>query len=223
MIEGLIGKKLGMTRLFDEAGNVLPATVIQAGPCTVVQKKSKEADGYQVIQLGFVEEKGLRKPVKPAIGHFKKAGIPPTRVLREFRAMAFEKVKEGDQFFVDIFKEGEKIHVIGTSKGRGFAGVVKRWGFHGGKDTHGSMFHRASGSVGSSAYPSRVMKGKHMPGHMGHERVTTKNLIVLKTDKDKNLLVVKGSVPGAKGGYLLLKKAEFTFDQEPNSKNEKSE
>lgn len=209
MVEGLIGKKIGMTRSFDEDGNVIPATVIKAGPCTVIQKKNKEKDGYSALQLGLIEEKSMKKATKPLTAHYKKSGIPPTRVLREFRFDEKEETKEGDQFFVDIFKAGEKVHVVGISKGKGFAGVVKRWGFHGGKASHGSMFHRAPGSVGASAFPSRVVKGKKLPGQMGNERVTVRNLTVVQADKENNLLVVKGAVPGARGGYVLIKKANF--------------
>ncbi len=209
MVEGLIAKKVGMTQDFDEAGNVIPVTVLKAGPCTVIQKKTKEKDGYSVLQLGLVEEKPLRKPIKPLLGHLKKSNAPPLRIIREFRYDEKGEVKEGDQFFVDIFQSGEKVHVIGRSKGKGFAGVVKRWGFKGGKASHGSMLHRAPGSIGASAFPSRVFKGKKLPGHMGQERVTVRNLTVIQTDKENNLLVVKGAVPGASGSYLLIKKALF--------------
>ena len=210
MVEGLIGKKIGMTQSFDEGGNASPVTIIKAGPCTVIQKKINEKDGYTVLQLGFIEEKGLRKPSKPLVGHYVKSGIPPVKILREFQFAINEEVKEGDQFFVDIFQAGDKVHVVGMSKGKGFAGVIKRWGFHGGKATHGSMFHRRPGSVGASAYPSHVVKGKKLPGHMGNKRVTIKNLTVIQADKENNLLVVKGAVPGANGGYLLIKKANFS-------------
>ena len=209
MIEGLIGKKIGMTQTFDEEGNVAPITVIRVGPCTVIQKKTKEKDGYSAIQLGLIEEKGRKKATKPLVGHYEKSGVPPMKILREFQFAEKGEVKEGDQFFVDIFQIGEKVHVVGMSKGKGFAGVVKRWGFHGGKASHGSMFHRRPGSTGASAYPSRVMKGKKLPGHMGNKRVTVKNLKVIQADKENNLLVVKGAVPGASGGYLLIKKANF--------------
>jgi large subunit ribosomal protein L3 len=212
MIEGLIGKKIGMTQTFDEQGNMAPITVIKVGPCTVIQKKTKEKDGYSALQLGLVEEKGQKKATKPLVGHYEKSGAPPMKILREFQFAEKGEVKEGDQFFVDIFQVGEKVHVVGTSKGKGFAGVVKRWGFHGGKATHGSMFHRRPGSTGASAYPSRVMKGKKLPGHMGNRRVTVKNLKVIQADKENNLLIVKGTVPGAKGGYLLIKKAYFDPD-----------
>lgn len=209
MIEGLIGKKVGMTQTFDEEGNVAPITVIKVGPCTVIQKKTRKKDGYSAIQLGLVEEKGKKKATKPLVGHYEKSGVPPMKILKEFQFAEKGEVKEGDQFFVDIFQIGEKVHVVGMSKGKGFAGVVKRWGFHGGKATHGSMFHRRPGSTGASAYPSRVMKGKKLPGHMGNKRVTVKNLRVIQADKENNLLVVKGAVPGARGGYLLIKKANF--------------
>jgi len=209
MIEGLIGKKVGMTQTFDEEGNVAPITVIKVGPCTVIQKKTRKKDGYSAIQLGLVEEKGKKKATKPLVGHYEKSGVPPMKILKEFQFAEKGEVKEGDQFFVDIFQIGEKVHVVGTSKGKGFAGVVKRWGFHGGKATHGSMFHRRPGSAGASAYPSRVMKGKKQPGHMGNKRVTVKNLRIIQADKENNLLVVKGAVPGARGGYLLIKKANF--------------
>jgi large subunit ribosomal protein L3 len=209
MVEGLIGKKIGMTQTFDEQGNMAPITVIKVGPCTVIQKKTKEKDGYSAIQLGLVEEKGQKKATKPLVGHYEKSGAPPMKILREFQFAEKGEVKEGDQFFVDIFQVGEKVHVVGTSKGKGFAGVVKRWGFHGGKATHGSMFHRRPGSTGASAYPSRVMKGKKLPGQLGNRRVTVKNLKVIEADKENNLLIVKGTVPGARGGYLLIKKAYF--------------
>lgn len=209
MVEGLIGKKIGITQSYDEEGNTFPVTVIQAGPCTVFQKKDKKRDGYTALQLGFIEEKGLKKPNKPLTGHCRKAGVNPARIFREMRYDEQSDVKEGDQFFVDIFTPGEKVHVTGQSKGKGFAGVVKRWKFHGGKSSHGSMFHRAPGSIGASAYPSRVIKGRRMPGHMGAQKVTVRNLTVVKTDKENNLLVLKGAIPGANGGYLLIKRADF--------------
>jgi large subunit ribosomal protein L3 len=212
MVEGLIGKKIGMTQVFDEKGNVVPVTVIKAGPCTVIQKKTDEKDGYSAVQLGFVEDRELKKSKKPVLGHFKKADVPPLRFLREFRFNDSDDIKEGMQLSVEMFEIGEKLHVIGSSKGKGFAGVIKRWGFHGGKKSHGSMFHRRPGSVGASAYPSRVVKGKKLPGHMGHERVTVKNLTVVQTDKEKHLLLLKGAVPGANGGYILLKKAGFALN-----------
>jgi len=209
MIQGLIGKKIGMSQQFDDAGNVIPVTILKAGPCTVIQKKTADKDGYAAVQLGFVEERGVRKPRKPQLGHFKKAGVPVVKKLQEVGCSDPAAVKEGDQVLVDIFEVGETIHVVGTSKGKGFAGVVKRHHFAGGDAAHGSMFHRAPGSIGASSYPSRVVKGMRMGGHMGDERVTVRNLKVVATDKDNNLLLVKGAVPGAKGGYVLIKKGTF--------------
>jgi len=209
MIEGLIGKKIGMTQTFDEHGNVIPVTVLTAGPCTVLQKKSREKDGYSAVQVGLMDDKTNKKMNKPMTGHFNKAGIPPVKTLREFQYAPEVEVKEGDLFYVDIFEAGEKVDVVGLSKGKGFAGVMKRWGFKGGKATHGSMFHRRPGSIGASAYPSRVVKGKKLPGRLGNSRVTVKNLTVVEANREKNLLVVKGAVPGATGGYVLIKKIKF--------------
>jgi large subunit ribosomal protein L3 len=209
MVEGLIGKKIGMSQRFDEAGNVVPVTVIKAGPCTVIQKKTAEKDGYVALQLGFVEERGVRKPRKPQIGHFKKSGVPVVGKLQEVGCDDPAAVKEGDQVLVDIFEVGETVHVVGTSKGKGFAGVVKRHHFAGGDAAHGSMFHRAPGSIGASSYPSRVVKGMRMGGHLGDARITVRKLKVVATDKDNNLLLVKGAVPGAKGGYVLIRKGTF--------------
>jgi large subunit ribosomal protein L3 len=209
MVEGLIGKKIGMTQQFDEKGNAIPVTILEVGPCTVIQKKTEGKDGYSALQLGFVEKNPKRRPNKAEEGHFEKASLPPTKVLREFSFDAEDDVKEGDQLSVEIFEVGEKVDIVGTSKGKGFAGVIKRWGFHGGKGSHGSMFHRAPGSIGCSADPSRVLKGKKLPGQMGDERVTVKNLLIVETDKEQNLLVVKGAVPGAKGGYVLIKKTNL--------------
>src|SRR4030043_1983120 len=165
-----MGKKVGMTQSFDAEGNVIPVTVIKAGPCSVIQKKSKEKDGYAAVQLGRAEDKGLKRPTKPQSGHFQKSGLPPTRILREFRASDAAELKEGGQVLVDIFQEGELVHVTGTSKGKGFQGVVRRHGFRGGGATHGSMFHRAPGSIGASSYPSRGLKGTRVGGHMGPGR-----------------------------------------------------
>jgi large subunit ribosomal protein L3 len=209
MIQGLIAKKIGMSQQFDDAGNVIPVTILKAGPCTVVQKKTAEKDGYIAVQLGFVEERAVRKPTKPQTGHFKKAGVPVVKKLQEFGCSDLAAVKEGDQVLVDIFEVGETVHAVGTSKGKGFAGVVKRHHFAGGGAAHGSMFHRAPGSIGASSYPSRVVKGMRMGGHMGSERVTVRKLKVVATDTDNNLLIVKGAVPGAKGGYVLIKKGSF--------------
>ncbi len=208
MVEGLIGKKIGMTQTFDDKGNVIPVTVIEAGPCTVIQMKTVEKDGYSAVQIGLVEDKE-QKSNKPMAGHLKKAGVNAAKIIREFHFDEGSDVKEGSQFFADIFNEGDKVSVVGISKGKGFAGVVKRWGFHGGRRTHGSMFHRRPGSTGASAYPSHVFKGKKLPGHMGDDRVTVRNLKVIQVEKDKNLLVISGAVPGASGGYVLIKKIDF--------------
>lgn len=209
-----------MTQNFDDVGNIIPVTVIQAGPCTVIQKKTDEIDGYSALQLNLADKDTSGKANKPELGHFKKSGTPPVKVLKEFQVGKKEDVNPGDQFFVDIFKKGEKVHIVGNSKGKGFAGVVKRWGFHGGPKTHGSMFHRRQGSTGCSADPSKVMKGKKMPGQMGNKRVTVKNLTVIEADKEKNLLIVKGAVPGANGSYLLIKKADFSAQSSSKTKKE---
>jgi len=207
MVNGIIGKKLGMTQIFAPDGTVTPVTVIKAGPCVVVQRKTVSTDGYEAVQLGFVEEKAPRRINKPMKGHFEKAGIPPTRILREFRIEDLgEGIVVGDKVLVDQFSENDIVDVIGTSKGRGFAGFVKRHGFGGGRATHGSMFHRAPGSIGASAYPSRVIKGTRMAGHMGVERNTIKNLRVMRVNTEENLLLIRGSVPGPNGAYVLIKK-----------------
>ncbi|HSF25094.1 MAG TPA: 50S ribosomal protein L3 [Blastocatellia bacterium] len=209
MVNGIIGKKLGMTQLFDEDGTVTPVTVIKAGPCIVVQKKTVNTDGYNAVQLGLVEEKPPRKVNKPTEGHFKRAGVPPTRVLREVRVgPSDETTSVGDKILVDMFNENDLVDVIGKSKGRGFAGFVKRHGFHGGRASHGSMFHRAPGGIGASAYPSRVFKGTKMAGHMGDERKTIKNLRVVAVDAENNLLMIRGALPGPTGAYVLIKKVQ---------------
>jgi len=209
MVNGIIGKKLGMTQVFAADGTVTPVTVIKAGPCVVVQRKTVASDGYEAVQLGLVEDKGPKRTNKPMAGHFSRAGIPPTRILREFRLKdAAEGVNVGDKVLCDQFNADDIIDVIGTSKGRGFAGFMKRHGFHGGRASHGSMFHRAPGGIGASAYPSRVYKGTKMAGHMGVERKTTKNLRVVRVDADENIILVRGAVPGPNGAYVLIKKAE---------------
>ena len=209
MVNGIIGKKLGMTQILADDGTVTPVTVIKAGPCIVVQKKTVNTDGYDAVQLGFVEEKAPRKVNKPNEGHFKRAGVPPTRVLREVRVQASEDgTNVGDKVLVDIFNQNDLVEIIGRSKGRGFAGFIKRHGFGGGRATHGSMFHRAPGGIGASAYPSRVIKGTRMAGHMGNERKTIKNLRVVAVDTDNNLLMIHGAVPGPNGAYVLIKKAQ---------------
>jgi large subunit ribosomal protein L3 len=207
-VEGIIGRKVGMTQVFAEDGTAIPATVIQAGPCVVVQRRTAEKDGYAAVQLGFVEGRKTKRVTKPMQGHFAKAGVPPCRVLREVRVEADATVVVGDKVSVAIFTAGDAVDVIGTSKGKGFQGVVKRHHFRGGAATHGSMFHRAPGSIGASAYPSRVLKGMKAAGHMGSERVTAKNLRVVRVDAENNILVLRGSVPGAGGGYLLVRRAK---------------
>lgn len=209
MVEGLIGRKVGMTQVFDAEGNAVPATIIKAGPCTVIQKKTRERDGYVALQLGFIEEQSVKRPTKAQIGHFKKSGIPVVKKLVEVGFSESMEISEGEQVFVDIFEVGETVHISGTSKGKGFAGVVKRHHFKGGDAGHGSMHHRAPGSIGASSYPSRVMKGMRMAGQMGHARVTMRNLVVVETDRDNNLLVVRGAVPGSNGGYILIRKRKF--------------
>ena len=207
MVTGLIGKKVGMTQLLAPDGTVHPATVLKAGPCVVSQVKTAEKDGYEAVQLGLVEAKP-HKENKPTEGHFKKAGVPPTRVVREVKqAAGSEPVKPGDQVNVSIFADGERVDVVGTSRGKGFQGVVKRHHFAGGRATHGSMFHRAPGSIGASSYPSRVVKGMRMGGHMGADRVTVRNVKVLRVDAENNLLLVEGSVPGGPNSILLVRKA----------------
>ncbi len=205
-VQGIIGKKVGMTQVYAEDGRAIPVTVIEAGPCVVVQRKSKEKDGYSAVQLGLVEARKIKAVTKPMKGHFDKAGLPPCRVLREFKLEDGAEAKVGDKISVSVFAPGDTIHVIGVSKGKGFQGVVKRHHFRGGAATHGSMFHRAPGSIGSSAFPSRVLKGMRAGGHMGQDRVTVKNLQVVRVDAEKNILVVRGSVPGAGGTYLEIRK-----------------
>ena len=208
MVDGIIGVKVGMTQIFDQDGTVIPVTVLKAGPCVVVQKKLQDKDGYEAVQLGLVEYIRPNRVNKPRAGHFKKADVPPCRVLREFPADSDETLSVGDQVLASqIFQVKDKINIIGTSKGRGFAGLMKRHNFGGGRATHGSMFHRAPGSIGASAYPSRVLPGMRAAGHMGVERITVKNLEVVQITEQENLLVVKGAVPGRNGGYVIIRKA----------------
>ncbi len=213
MINGIIGKKVGMTQLFAPDGTVTPVTVIKAGPCIIVQKKSAAGpDGYNAVQLGLVEDRPvkLKNVNKPLRGHFEKTGggTPPTRVLKEFRLDEAEsELNIGDKVLVDQFADGDKIEVVGKSKGRGFAGTVKRHNFRRGPESHGSMNVRAPGSIGQSAYPSRVIKGTRSSGHMGDERVTVKGLTVARVDAENNLLMVRGAVPGANGSVVLVKKS----------------
>ena len=206
MKKALIGKKLGMTQIFDENGTVIPVTVLEAGPCVVAQVKTLENDGYEAVQLGFgeVKENKLNKPEK---GHFAKAGLEAKKHLREFRLESVEGVKVGDEVKADVFEAGEKVDVQGISKGKGFQGVIKRHGQHRGPMGHGSMYHRRPGSMGSTSTPGRVFKGKKLPGHMGRVTITIQNLDVVRVDMDKNVILLKGSVPGAKGSILKIKSA----------------
>ena len=208
MNKTIIGKKVGMTQIFDESGLVIPVTVIEAGPCVVTQVKTVETDGYNSIQLGFgdVKEKHITKPLK---GHFAKSKLALKKHLREFRVETAE-VQVGDEIKADVFEKGDKIDVQGTTKGKGFQGVIKRHGQHRGPMGHGSMYHRRPGSMGSTSTPGRVFKGKRLPGHMGCETVTIQNLDVVRVDMDKNVILVKGSVPGAKGAILKIKKSVKT-------------
>src|ERR1700675_3465081 len=207
MVTGIIGRKIGMTQVFDPDGTVHPATVIKAGPCVVVQAKNAQTDGYEAVQLGLVEERPA-KTIRPIAGHYKKAGVPPTRVRREVKVSACgDAVKTGDQVLVSIFASGERVDVIGASRGKGLQGVVKRHHFAGGAATRGSMFHRAPGSIGASSFPSRVIKGMRSAGRMGGGRVTIRNLKVLRVDPDNHLLIVEGGIPGAPTGYVIVRKA----------------
>ena len=206
MKKGLIGRKVGMTQIFDEKGNVIPVTVIEAGPCVVAQVKTVETDGYDAIQLGFgaVKDKHINKPEK---GHFAKANVTAKKHLREFRLDSIEGIKVGDELKADVFAAGEKIDVQGTSKGKGFQGVIKRHGQHRGPMGHGSMYHRRPGSMGATSTPGRVFKGKKLPGHMGDVTSTILNLDIVRVDADKNVILVKGSIPGAKNSIVRVRKS----------------
>ena len=204
MQKGIIGKKVGMTQVFDEKGNVVPVTVIEAGPCVVVQKKTAETDGYTAVQLGFgdVSAKRVNKPMK---GHFDKADVAPKKTLREFRFENCDAYNVGDIVKADTFAPGERVDVCGTSKGKGYAGAIKRWNFHRLKETHGTgPVTRHAGSLGACSSPSRVFKGMKAAGHLGAERVTVQNLDVVKVDAENNLIAVRGAVPGPRGGVVLL-------------------
>jgi large subunit ribosomal protein L3 len=207
MVTGIIGRKVGMTQIFDADGTVHPATVIKAGPCVVVQSKTVETDGYQAVQLGLVEERPA-KVGRPLAGHYKKANVPPTRVRREVSVAAGgDAVKTGDSVLVSIFADGERVDVVGTGRGKGYQGVVRRHHFGGGAATHGSMFHRAPGSIGASSFPSRVVKGMRAAGRMGGDRATVRNLRVLRVDPENHLLLVEGGIPGAPTSYVVVRKA----------------
>lgn len=204
---GILGKKLGMTQIFKESGKLVPVTVIEAGPCAVLQIKKKDTDGYEAIQLGF-DDKRESLVNNPDMGRFKKVGIRPKRFIKELRLAGVDSYKVGQNIEVDVFSVGDFVDITGTSIGRGFQGGVKRWGWRGGPGSHGSMFHRAIGSIESGPRLTRVTKGHHMPGHMGDETVTVCNLEVIKVDKEKNLLVVKGSIPGAENRYLIIRESK---------------
>jgi large subunit ribosomal protein L3 len=207
-VNGILGIKMGMTQFFAPDGEVFPCTVLQAGPCVVVQKRTADKDGYEAVQLGLVEFVKAQRVNKPMTGHFKKANVPPVRVLGEVRLReSDEETKVGDRVLVDRFEPGEFVDVTGVSKGRGFAGGVKRWHYRGGDATHGSMFHRAPGGIGASSFPSRVWKAQHFPGHMGNAQVTAKNLRVVKVDAEENILLVCGAVPGPQGSYIMIRKS----------------
>lgn len=205
MSKGLFGRKIGMTQVFTEDGTAVPVTVIEAGPCRVVQRKTTETDGYEALQLGFdLKPKGVNKPLK---GHYDKQGVSPAKHLKEIRTTAEDPAKPGDEIRVDIFKAGELVDVTGISKGRGFQGVVKRHGYAGGPASHGSMSHRRGGSVGAGTDPGRTWKGTGMPGHMGAERVTVQNIKVVEVDSERNVMLIQGGVPGPAGGYVLIRQA----------------
>jgi large subunit ribosomal protein L3 len=207
MLKGIIGKKLGMTQIFHEEGGVVPVTVVQAGPCKVVQIKTSSRDKYTAVQLGF-EERDPKRVKKPLQGHFTKAQVPAFRYLKEFRVADAESFQVGQEITVEEFKVGDRVDVTGVSKGKGFMGVVKRWGFRGGRATHGSMFHRAPGSIGASSYPSRVWPGQKMGGHMGDQTTTLQSLEVIDVRPRQNLLLIKGAVPGGTKGLLLIREAK---------------
>ncbi|MEO8593528.1 MAG: 50S ribosomal protein L3, partial [Candidatus Solibacter sp.] len=209
MSPGILGKKIGMTQLFRPDGQVVPVTLLKAGPCMVVQRKTPTTDGYDAVQLGLLEYIKPQRINKPTAGRLKKAGIDGAKFMREFRLEAgSDDLKAGDQVLVDQFKPKDKVDVIGISKGKGFAGVVKRHHFRGGEGSHGSMFHRAPGSIGASSFPSRVVPGMRMGGHMGNAQTTVRNLEVVEVDIEDNVLVIKGAVPGPNGGYVLVRRSK---------------
>ena len=206
MKKAILGKKIGMTQVFTEDGQLIPVSVIQAGPCQVVQKKTEEVDGYTAVQVGY-EDKKERRANKPEKGHFQKANVPVKKYLKEFKLDNAAALNVGDELTVEQFADGDVLDVTGTSKGHGFAGTIKRWGTHRGPMTHGSHYHRGPGSLGACSDPSRVFKGKKMPGHYGVVKVTIQNLDLVKIDKERNLLLVKGSIPGPKGGLVVVRNA----------------
>ena len=210
MKKAIVGKKIGMTQVFTDDGRLVPVTVVEAGPCKVVQKKTTESDGYEAVQVGFdtyAENRAQKLVNKPMAGHFKKADVAPTRYLREFRLDNVAELEVGNELTVAQFEAGEKIDVSGISKGHGFTGAIQRWNQHTGPMAHGSKYHRGVGSMGANSNPSRVFKNKHMAGHYGVERVTVQNLEIVKVDSERNLLLIKGAVPGPNGGLLLVRNA----------------
>ncbi|MEE2776850.1 MAG: 50S ribosomal protein L3 [Acidobacteriota bacterium] len=207
-MEGILGRKLGMTQIFEEDGTAVPVTLVKAGPCVVVQRKTEDSDGYEAIQIGLVETKAPKHVNQPTAGHFKKAGVDPVRRLGEFPIGADDEAAPGDEIKVSIFELAEFVDVVATSKGKGFQGVIKRHNFGGGKASHGSMFHRAPGSIGQASDPSRVFPGTRLPGRMGGKRVTTKNVKVVKIDEEQDLLFLRGAVPGPRGGYVAIQRAK---------------
>ena len=209
MSPGILGKKIGMTQVFRADGQVVPVTVLRAGPCVVVQRKTPTTDGYNAVQLGLQEFVKASRINKPETGHLKKANADGVRFLRELRLQpGDDDLKAGDRVLVDQFKAAEKVDVIGVSKGRGFAGIIKRHNFKGGPESHGSMFHRAPGSIGASSFPSRVFPGMRMAGHMGDQQVTIRNLEIVQVDVEDNVILVKGAVPGPNGGYVLVRRSK---------------
>jgi large subunit ribosomal protein L3 len=207
-MEGMLGRKVGMTQIYAEDGSVVPVTVLKAGPCLVVQIKTMATDGYEAVQLGLVEDRPPKGVSKPQLGHFAKAGTAALGHLMEFQVGEGEELKAGDEVKATMFEEKQYVDVVATSKGKGFQGVIKRHGFAGGRASHGSMFHRAPGSIGSSAFPSRVFKGMRGPGRTGGDRVTTKNLLVVKIDAEHNLIYLRGAVPGARNAFVAIKRAK---------------
>ncbi|HBU12198.1 MAG TPA: 50S ribosomal protein L3 [Clostridiales bacterium] len=205
-MKAILGKKIGMTQVFSDDGRLVPVTVVEAGPCVVLQKKTVETDGYAAVQVGFgkVKEKSVNKP---AMGQFKKVNVKPVKYLREFREDGFSDLEVGGEYSADVFEAGEKVDVSGTSKGKGFLGVIARWGQHRGPMTHGSRYHRRPGSMGACASPAKVMKGKRLPGRGGNEKVTVQNLEVVRVDAEKNLMLIKGAIPGARGGLVSIKRS----------------
>ena len=210
MKKAILGKKIGMTQIFVSDGRLVPVTVVEAGPCTVVMVKTEDRDGYEAIQVGFGElsEQRAKKLLnKPELGHFSKKGVAPSRYLREFRLDDISSYSVGDTIKADVFAEGDKIDVVGTSKGHGYTGVIQRWNQHNGPMAHGSKYHRGVGSMGANSTPSRVFKNKHMPGQYGGDRVTVQNLEVVKVDAERNLLMIKGAIPGANGSLVMVRDA----------------